>query len=43
MKGNHFLHTVKGNRWCHSSAVEFKQSDNLYSRSSFMGEALFRQ
>lgn len=33
MKGNHFLHTVKGNRWCHSSAVEFKQSDNLYSRS----------
>lgn len=34
MKGNHFLHTVKGNRWCHSSAVEFKQSDNLYSRSS---------
>lgn len=35
MKGNHFLHTVKRNRWCHSSAVEFKQSDNLYSRSSW--------
>lgn len=45
MKGNHFLHTVKGNRWCHSSAVEFKQSDNLYSRSSswvklFLGSSM---
>lgn len=45
MKGNHFLHTVKGNRWCHSSAAEFKQSDNLYSRSSsrvklFLGSSM---